>query len=165
MIDADVIFHFSKGEMLTMLPSIFPDYDFVVLEPVYNEIKGEHKSKLDNQILLLRNIIKLSFAPKGEEMKEYAKLLGMNLGRGESACMVYCRYNHNVVGSSNLADIVDYCGIHQITYLTTLDFLYYAIRKGLITIIQANSFIQDVISKGSKLPNIDMSTYICKTQM
>ena len=36
--------------------------------------------------------------------------------------MVYCRDNQDVLGSSNLKDIREYCSQNQITYLTTLDF-------------------------------------------
>ena len=32
VLDADVIIHFAKGELLNILPSILPEYDFVVLE-------------------------------------------------------------------------------------------------------------------------------------
>ena len=34
VLDADVIIHFAKGEMLSILPSIFPDYKYVVLDIV-----------------------------------------------------------------------------------------------------------------------------------
>ena len=30
VLDADVIIHFAKGERLSMLPQIFPEYDYVV---------------------------------------------------------------------------------------------------------------------------------------
>lgn len=165
VIDADVIIHFSKGGMLSRLPDIFPEYEFIVLGQVYKEIINDIKIQLDNQISLLKNITCIDYKPKGAEMLEYANLLKANLGKGESACMIYCRFNNNVVGSSNLNDIAKYCATHKITYLTTLDFLYYAIKKGIITVVDANSFIQEVISKGSKLPTVDMGTYICKTQM
>ena len=36
VLDADVIIHFAKGEMLSILPSIFPDYKYVVLD-IHNE--------------------------------------------------------------------------------------------------------------------------------
>ena len=38
VLDADVIIHFAKGEMLSILPSIFPDYKYVVLDIVKNEV-------------------------------------------------------------------------------------------------------------------------------
>ena len=67
----------------------------------------------------------VDFIPTGAMMKEYALLL-RTLGKGESVCMIYCFDNQDVLGSSNLRDIKDYCESHQITYLTTLNFLYYA---------------------------------------
>ena len=69
VLDADVIIHFSKGECLSILPEIFPEY--------------------------------------------------------------------------------------KITYLTTVDFLYYACRKGLMSAADCKSFISDVRAKGSRLPDIE----------
>ncbi len=40
-------------------------------------------------------------------MKEYF-LLQRTLGKGESACMMYCKDNQDVLESSNLRDIKDY---------------------------------------------------------
>lgn len=99
VLDADVIIHFAKGELLSILPDIFPEYKFVVLDIVYNE--------------------------------------------------------------GNLKDITDYCEKYNITYLTTIDFLYYGIIKKIITKEQAEEFITKVTGKGSKLPKVDFSTYIC----
>lgn len=164
ILDADVIIHFAKGDMLSLLPTIFGDYDYVVLDSVYNEINEPLKSQLDNQILRLKNISILKFAPTGELLREFA-VLTKTLGRGESACMVYCRYNNDVVGSSNLKDIKNYCEMHKITYLTTIDFLYYAIRKQLISITEANSFIIQVRQKDSTLPNTDFTTFVSAAQM
>lgn len=164
ILDADVIIHFAKGDMLSTLPQIFGDYDFVVLDTVYSEIKEPLKSQLDNQVRILKNISVLKFAPTGEAMKEFA-LLAKTLGRGESACMVYCRYNHDVIGSSNLRDITAYCKTHDITYLTTVDFLYHAIRKKLISIEDATSFIKQVKQKDSKLPDIDFNTFVSSVQI
>lgn len=90
ILDADVIIHFAKGDMLSLLPEIFDDYDYVVIDVVYNEIKEPLKSQLDNQIRILKNISLLKFAPTGELLREFA-ILTKTLGRGESACMVYCR--------------------------------------------------------------------------
>lgn len=164
VLDADVIIHFAKGDMLSMLPRIFGDYDFVVLDTVYNEIKEPLKSQLDNQVNILQNISILKFAPTGEIMREYA-LLTKTLGRGESACMVYCRYNHDVIGSSNLRDIKAYCQTHKITYLTTVDFLYHAIQKQLMSIVDATEFIKQVKLKDSRLPDVDFTTFVSSVQI
>lgn len=157
VLDADVLIHFSKGESLSILPDIFPEYEYTILDIVYNEVTSlQHQ--LDNQINMIGNISLLKFEPKGDMFREYAKLK-TTFGIGESACMAYCRYTNNVIGSSNLKDIKDYCTKQKITYLTTLDFLYYAYTKHLMTESDCTNFIKEVITKGSKLPDIDITKY------
>ena len=122
VLDADVIIHFSKGECLSLLPEIFPEYQYIVLDKVYNELRSV-AAQLDNQILFFKNMTKVPFQPTGQMLIEYAKLK-LRFGEGESACMAYCRFTSNIIGSSNLRDIRNYCSEHKITYLTTIDFLY-----------------------------------------
>lgn len=153
ILDADVIIHFAKGDMLSLLPIILKEYEHIILDKVYDEIKGQIKTQLDNQIQLLRNIQKVVFNPSGEQLREYASLKN-RFGSGESACMAYCRFNKDIIGSSNLRDISDYCNTHDIEYHTTIDFLKFAIERGIITTDDANEFVQKVINNGSKLPNI-----------
>ena len=95
-------------------------------------------------------------------MVEYARLL-QTFGKGESACMAYCRYTHNVIGSSNLKDIKEYCEKQQITYLTTIDFLYYAMKRGKMSVEDCEQFVKDVVAKGSKLPTVDFGKYLPNT--
>lgn len=97
-------------------------------------------------------------------LREYAKLNRLR-GKGESACMAYCKYNHDVLGSSNLRDIADYCKENGITYLTTIDFLYFAIKKKVMSIAEAKQFISDVLSKGSKLPDIDIEKFVSQVEI
>ena len=158
ILDADVLLHFAKAGRLSMLPEILPEYEHVVLSVVYDEI-GSIQNQLDNQILLLKNISKETFNPTGEMLAEYARLL-QTFGKGESACMAYCRYTHNVIGSSNLKDIKEYCEKQQITYLTTLDFLYYGIKRGKLSVEECEQFIKEVVAKGSKLPKVDFEKYM-----
>jgi len=161
VLDADVVIHFAKGGWLSQLPSIFPDYEYVLLETVYEELKSL-RSQVDNQIMRLKNITLQPFAPRGEMLREYA-MLRSRFGKGESACMAYCLFTHNVIGSSNLRDIREYCETKQITYLTTLDFLWYAWRKHLMTANEVKAFISEVRSKGSKLREVDIEKYVCTT--
>ncbi len=154
VLDADVIIHFSKGDMLSILPNIFPNYNYIVLDKVYEEILGDIKTQLDNQITFLKNISIENFNPKGEQLKEYAYLL-KKFGKGESASMVYCKWNRDIIGSSNLKDIKDYCIQNNIVYLTTFDFLFFAVRKDIISQKQACAFIESVIKKNSKLPSVE----------
>ena len=161
VLDADVVIHFSKGGLLSLLPSIFPDYEYVLLETVYEELKSL-RSQVDNQIMRLKNITLQPFAPRGEMLREYA-MLRSRFGKGESACMAYCLFTHNVIGSSNLRDIRAYCEEKKIVYLTTIDFLWYAWRKGLLTPAEISAFIAEVKQKGSKLPEIEIEKYVCET--
>lgn len=156
VLDADVIIHFSKGGLLSLLPQIFPEYDYIVLDKVYDELTTV-RNQLDNQILYFKNIRKVVFAPTSVMLREYAVLKSC-FGDGESACMTYCRFTSNIIGSSNLRDIKNYCTYHGITYLTTLDFLYYAWYRRLLTDQECIAFIYDVTSKGSRLPMIQSIT-------
>lgn len=79
--------------------------------------------------------------------------------------MVYCRDNRDVLGSSNLRDIKEYCSLHQITYLTTLDFLYYAFIRKKMTKEDVDAFIAEVVAKGSKLPAVDIERYAPTSQL
>ena len=163
ILDADVLIHFAKAERLSMLPEILPEYEHVVLSAVYDEIRSI-QNQLDNQILFLKNISKETFNPTGEMLVEFARLL-QTFGKGESACMAYCRYTHNVIGSSNLKDIKEYCERQQITYLTTLDFLYYAFVRGKMSAEECGRFIMEVTVKGSKLPMVDITQYMPNTRL
>ena len=162
VLDADVVIHFAKGGRLSQLPSIFPDYEYVLLEAVHEELQSDIRTQVDNQIMLLKTITLHSFAPHGEMLREYA-MLRSRFGKGESACMAYCLFTHNVIGSSNLCDIRAYCQEKQITYLTTIDFLWYAWRKHLMTTDEIKTFICEVRSKGSILPEVDIEKYVCDT--
>ena len=161
VLDADVVIHFAKGNRLSQLPSIFPDYEYVLLEKVYEELL-DIRTQVDNQIYFMKNITLLPFNPRGEMLREYA-MLKSRFGKGESACMAYCLFTNNVIGSSNLRDIRAYCEEKKITYLTTMDFLWYAWRKHLMTANEVKTFINEVKSKGSILPEGDIERYVCET--
>jgi len=163
ILDADVLLHFAKAGRLNKLPDILPEYEHVVLSAVYDEI-GSIQNQLDNQILFLKNISKETFNPTGEMLVEYARLL-QTFGKGESACMAYCRYTYNVIGSSNLKDIKEYCKKQQITYLTTIDFLYYGIKRGKMSLEECEQFVKDVVAKGSKVPTVDFEHYLPNSQV
>ena len=92
-------------------------------------------------------------------------LLQRTLGKGESACMVDCRDNRDVLGSSNLKDIRKYCSENDITYLTTLDFLYYAYCRGKMTEQECLVFMKAVNDAGSKLPIVDITRYTCNVHI
>ena len=49
ILDADVLIHFAKAGRMSMLPEILPEYDHVVLNVVYDEIKAL-QDQLDRQM-------------------------------------------------------------------------------------------------------------------
>ncbi len=163
VLDADVIIHFVKAGRFSFLLDIFPEYQYIILDVVYDEVTINRtvKTQIDNTLTFFGKRIKnIKFEPKGTSRYEYAKLRSeLMLGKGESACMVYCRDNKDVLGSSNLRDIREYCSKYQITYLTTIDFLYYAYIRKKMSKEEITSFIDEVIDKGSKLPQIDIEKY------
>lgn len=164
VLDADVIIHFAKGGRLPLLPKILPEFRFLVLDIVEREIPALIMTELNRMINRDKTIFEENFGQTSAERKDFAMLTsasGMALGKGESACMVYCQYHHDVLGSSNLRDIRAYCEAHGITYLTTIDFLFYAIRRKLMTKEEAETFVAQVVALGSKLPETDFDTYFC----
>ena len=149
VLDADVIIHFIEAGNFSLLPDIFPEYEYIVLDVVYKEVSKNSKTRdlIDNYLRYFSKLRKETFSPK------------------ESACMIYCRDNQDVLGSSNLRDIKEYCSQNSITYLTTLDFLYYAYLKKKMTQQECTEFIQAVNDAGSRLPIIDITLYKCTVQI
>ena len=50
VLDADVIIHFIEAGNFSLLPDIFPEYEYIVLDVVYNEVSKNNKTKkfIDN---------------------------------------------------------------------------------------------------------------------
>lgn len=159
VLDADVIINFSKVNRLYQLACFLPKYDFIVLDIVYNEINNRIRSDLKNVIDSFNEISLVTFPQDVNMMSEYGKLT-RNFGKGESACMSYCRFSSNVVGSSNFIDIREYCTKNSIPYVGTVDFLYYGIKNGVINEKEAERLLNSMINQGAKLPSFfDYSTH------
>jgi hypothetical protein len=84
---------------------------------------------------------------------------GVLLGKGESACLAFAKYTSNIVASSNLKDIQNYCIENKIDYLTTMDFLEYAHQNKILSEADCDYFIYNVKSKDSRLPYNSMKEY------
>ncbi len=163
VLDSDVVIHFIKGDSFSLLLKIFPEYQYTIHDVVYNELSKNNQTRIviDNVLNYISDRIQMvEFNPDSNLKREYARLL-KNLGKGESACMIYCLDNKDVLGSSNLKDIKKYCEDNGITYLTTLDFIYYAYIRNLMSKDDCDEFILKVQEKGSKLPFVDISSYCC----
>lgn len=166
VLDADVIIHFMEADCFSLLPDIFPEYEYLILDVVYNEISKNPETKIfiDNNLRYLPKLKKESFLPKGESMKEFFSLQ-RTLGKGESACMIYCKDNRDVLGSSNIRDVKEYCSQNNITFLTTLDFLYYAYCRKKMSKEACTEFMLAVKKAGSKIPATDITQYVCHVQI
>lgn len=151
VLDADVIINFSRASILSQITKILPNYDYIVLDKVYHEVLGATKRELDNNIHFLKKISIVTLPTDFKIMKEYANLLN-TFGKGESACMAYCKFTEDVVGSSNFRDVCRYCEDNNITHLGTIDFLYYAVKNEIMTEEEATKSMNDMITKGSRLP-------------
>jgi predicted nucleic acid-binding protein len=150
ILDADVIIHFCKGEVIGLLPQIFKNKIFIP-DIVYEEsLSRQFQVEIDN-LLKFKMVSELTITTEREVLVEYNRLRKM-FGNGESACMAYCRFHDDVIGSSNLKDIKKYCETYNIIYLTTMDFLAEAFRTGLMDEAACDYFIYKVKLKKSRLP-------------
>ncbi len=168
LVDADVVSHFVTGGKSVLLKKIFPYNTIYILDKVHKELQQWPSPVLLTEVSLLlsKKIIKLIDFPEDnmEILKEYAWIKSMLFkGEGESACLAVARFSDKIVASSNLKDIKTYCEKHHIDYLTTMDFLCEALRKGVFTEVECDAFIQAVKSAGSKLPVNNMKEYSCRT--
>ena len=155
LLDADVISHFIKGDQLNSLPQIFPN-KLLILDIVKQEISNRSGwYQVIQQFIDNTDVQEVAFPQEIEFLNEYAHLTstrGHALGKGESACLVYCRYNKDILASSNLKDILRYCDFHNIEYIKTDDILYEGFKKGILTESICDEFIQTIKRKGSKFP-------------
>jgi len=156
ILDADVLIHFIKGEQTGILNKIFPN-DLYLFDVVFKEVfLGSYKTNVE-RLISFGFVKELQLEQTSQDVKkEYYRLTGKrggNLGKGESIAMAYCRYNNDVLASSNLSDTIIYCQENTITYLTTMDFLAEAFRIGILSETDCDTFIKVVKSKDSKLVN------------
>ena len=161
--DADVIIHFHVGGQILQLAKIFPKNKKIVLDIVANELR-KHKAMrpLIDKVFEYKIFEEVESPTQIEFVKEYAHLTSSLIGRGkgESACMAYCKLNKDIIASSNLRDIANYCKLHSIGYLTTMDFVFEAYTSKLWSKDDCNQFIKTVINNNSKLPFNNFEAYL-----
>jgi hypothetical protein len=163
ILDADVLIHFTKSEYFHQLPSIYPRYQLAIIDELYKaEIKGDVKNYVDKYRSVFGGRIEmLEWKPDYEMMMDFS-VLQSRMGYGESMCLAYCKHHHDVIASSNITEITGYCDTNGIQYITTMDFLYEAFVRQIMTEDECNEFIQNVIAKGSKLPDIKITQYTAR---
>lgn len=152
ILDADVVIHFCKGEQLGMLPKIFPNKMFIP-DIVYRESLSRDNRIQVNNLISFKLVTELEIKAEINVLKEYKRLVNtLRLGKGESICLAYCKYHNDVIASSNLLDIKQYCQENSIEYITTMEFLAEAYRTGKMSESDCDYFIFKVKSKNSHLP-------------
>lgn len=164
ILDADVIIHFFRGGCLKLLPKIFKNdviicdilLQFEIFPGPLNDIL---KELIDNGDITVVELELHEFYL--EILIEYGKLK-KQFGKGESACMAFCKYSNDVIGSSNLKDILEYYKKNSIGFITTMGFLKEAFDKKLFTEDECNKFVKDNLDAGSRLPYKSFSIYLSK---
>ncbi len=162
LLDADVIIHFCKGDSIFLLPKIFKE-EKVILDVVLDELeKRKSLRQYYENLINFRLFKEITFDDDNEVIKEFARLV-KQFGKGESACLAYCRYHKDIIGSSNIHDILEYCKKYNIKYYTTMDFLAEGYRQGLLSKEECDFFIYKVKSKGSILPYNTLDEFFIET--
>ena len=68
VLDADVIIHFVKAGQFSLLLDIFPEYQYLILDVVYDEVTVSRamKTQIDNTLTFLASrVTNVKFEPKG----------------------------------------------------------------------------------------------------
>jgi predicted nucleic acid-binding protein len=165
LLDADVIRHFIEGGKESKLPQIYPKR-LLILNIVHGEIECIDRFRPRLNQLIKDELIELIEFPEDYEdnderliIVEYAALKKTK-GSGESACLAYARYKKKIVASSNLSDVKEYCKLHKIELITTLDILAESLKLKITDKDECNTFIALVKKKGCKLPCNTIEEYL-----
>ncbi len=157
VLDADVIIHFFEGGCALLLGKILKEYNILVPDIVFNELKKNPRTRHMYERLFSADFIsEISLDNDKVAKKIYFQLLKSKKGTGESACMAICLAQGMVLASSNLTDTLSWCCENKIQYLTTMDIILLAYESGVMDKSDCDYFIYEVKSKGSILvPGID----------
>jgi len=160
LLDCDVFRHLHFLSYLSRVVNSLPG-SFIMLDIVEAELTVSKKfipivkTYVDDSILIIK---KLPFKNK-DILTEHFNFLSNNVGAGESACMSVARFNDNVIGSSNLTDIFNYCSIHKIPFLTTLDLLFIAVCRKELSISEFDQAIVDLIANDYRIPMVNFKSF------
>lgn len=163
LLDGDVISHFIKGGLFNILNILYKGR-LIILDIVRAEIaQRKGWDTIIEELINMYSIQEITFPQESKYTLEYAHLIshrGLGLGKGESACMVYCRFNDDILASSNLKDISRYCKLHNIGYITTADIIYEAYVANIISESDGDAFIANLHAKSSRFPYSSMRELI-----
>lgn len=146
LIDADVMIHLFKADKISILNLLFPGR-LIMLDVVLNELRSNRtiNSSLSG-IFTFSGIEEVMFPTSTNKalLFEFIQLKKDIGGAGESATLLYCKYNSHIIASSNTKDIVPYCTANGMSYLTTLDIFAIAIQRGIMTETEVNACITKI---------------------
>ena len=94
-----------------MIHTIFPEFQYVIIDTLLDEELRKYdstKNYLDKYLNLFKGNIEVIEWNPNYEMTIELTLLTKKFGFGESVCMVFCKYNQDVIASSNIKDITEY---------------------------------------------------------
>lgn len=153
LLDSDVIRHFLRGGVFTILTRLFKD-NLYLLDVVENELKRSHSLRQRVENLHRFKLVKPLVFPTEDSVivKEFLLLQGSGMGDGESACLAVARHQDKVVASSNFKDIRKYCEKHSIQYIGTMDILTMALEEEMMSKTDCDAFIGAILAGGGKLP-------------
>ncbi len=151
LLDSDVVIHLFKAEKITLLNELYPNR-IRMLDIVHNELLENPSIRAFVQnLFLMKQVEEIPFPLK--LFNEFKNLKSKMNGKGERACLVFCKHNAHIIASSNTSDIVPYCKEHSIAYLTTLDLFAVAIEREKMTKAEANALIKKII--------LNNESYLC----
>jgi len=161
LLDSDVLRHFLRGRSLDLLREIFPE-NLYILDLVEHEICRSPRIAVEIQRIIENGTLKRLNFPTGTRfINEYAELV-RRYGVGESACMAVARYRDDIIASNNLNDIEEYCHIHDIQFLKTIDILYIAYKRDVMSEADVDEFLDKNLSgeNPSKIPFSTLQQFI-----
>lgn len=144
LIDADVVSHFLRAGYITILPKIFKT-PIKMLDVVYTELERWRGKQQEIENLIAWKLLEVIPFPQTNDdiSQEFFWIKKSRLyGDGEAACMSYAKHTENIIASNNLKDIKNYCNLHKVDYLTTMDFLQRAIENETLSTKECNEFLE-----------------------
>lgn len=167
LVDADVLSHFIAANKIYDLPKILSPHKLMIVEQVY--IEASYNPIFDNRQVELDlwmtkcKIPLVRFPYTNKNIKfEFYRLKKKNplLGKGELACMSMARFGRESIASSNFRDVAAYCEANGIEYIGVMDILLIAIRKGIYTEADCNTFIHAALTiNDARFPVYDIMEY------
>ena len=87
VLDADVIIHFIEADCFSLLPDIFPEYEYVVLDVVYNEVAKNNKTKgfIEKRGICAQGGIHKGILPAATDIGKRGKRM-YGILQGQSGC-------------------------------------------------------------------------------